>query len=251
MVYAAVSNSHGDQLFRGAQLYGINATNGQEVWSVDGFFLAGLASADGELVGVNAYDNQLYALGMGPSKTTVTAPDSGVTTATSITITGTVTDLSAGSQQQAVAANFPNGLPCVSDASESQFMDAVYEQQPMPTNVTGVPVTIDVVDPNGNYVHLGTATTDASGFYSFAVNTSQLGAGPGKYTVIATFPGSNSYYASYSETAFTVAPLSTAAPTATPTSVATLYFVPAVVAIIVIIIVGFAVLAVLALRKRP
>ena len=68
---------------------------------------------------LNAYDNQIYAYGMGPSKTTVTAPDVGVTTATPVTITGTVMDISAGSQQNAVAANFPNGLPCVSDASMS------------------------------------------------------------------------------------------------------------------------------------
>ena len=29
-------------------------------------------------------------------------------------------------------------------------MEAVYEQQPMPTNVTGVPVTLTVTDSNGN-----------------------------------------------------------------------------------------------------
>ena len=75
---------------------------------------------------------------MGPSKTTVNAPQVGVTTATPVTITGTVTDISAGAQQKAVAANYPNGLPCVSDASMTQFMEAVYEQQPMPTNITGV-----------------------------------------------------------------------------------------------------------------
>ena len=72
---------------------------------------------------LNAYDNQIYAYGMGPSTTTVTAPDIGVTTATPVTITGTVMDISAGSQQNAVAANFPHGLPCVSDASMTQWME--------------------------------------------------------------------------------------------------------------------------------
>ena len=54
-------------------------------------------------------------------------------------------------------ANFPNGLPCVSDASMTQWMEYVYEQQPEPTNVTGVPVTLTAIDPNGNFVTLGTA----------------------------------------------------------------------------------------------
>ena len=98
---------------------------------------------------------------MGPSKTTVTAPNIGVTTSTPITITGTVTDISAGSQQDAVAANFPNGLPCVSDASMTQFMEAVYMQQPMPTNITGVPVTLYVLDSNNNYRSIGTTTSNA------------------------------------------------------------------------------------------
>ena len=65
-------------------------------------------------------------------------------------ISGTVTDVSAGASQEAVAANFPNGLPCVSDASMTQFMEYVYEQQPKPTNMTGVPVTLTAIDSNGN-----------------------------------------------------------------------------------------------------
>jgi hypothetical protein len=71
-----------------------------------------------------------------------------------------------GSKQEAVAANFPNGLPYVSDASMTGFMEAVYEQQEMPHNITGVPVTISVTDSNGNYRTIGTTTSDASGFFS-------------------------------------------------------------------------------------
>ena len=40
-------------------------------------------------------------------------------------------------------------------------------QQPHPTNTTGVPVTLTAIDPNNNFVTLGTATSDASGYYSF------------------------------------------------------------------------------------
>ena len=151
--------------------------------------------AYGIMTMINAYDNQIYAYGMGPSKTTVTAPNVGVTTATPITITGTVTDISAGSQQQAVAANFPNGLPCVSDASMSQFMESVYMQQPMPTNMTGVPVTLSVIDSNGNYRQIGTTTTDRQRNFSFTW-TPDI---PGTYTVTATFAGSEAYYGSSAE----------------------------------------------------
>ena len=107
-------------LFHGAQQLALNITNGNVVWSIDAFDVTSApAVSDGIATTLNAYDNQIYAYGMGPSKTTVTAPDIGVTTATPVTITGTVTDISAGAQQNAVAANFPNGLPCVSDASMS------------------------------------------------------------------------------------------------------------------------------------
>ena len=130
----------------------MNCTTGKLVWSIDAFDVDGRpVTAYGIMTLINAYDNQIYAYGMGPSATTVSAPSVGVTTATPVTITGTVMDISAGSQQEAVAANFPHGLPCVSDASMSQFMEDVYMQQPMPTNTTGVPVTLTVIDPNHNY----------------------------------------------------------------------------------------------------
>ena len=67
--------------------------------------------------------------------------------------------------------NFPNGLPCVSDASMTQFMEAVYEQQPMPTNTTGVPVTLYVLDSNNNYRSIGTTTTNAKRFLQLHLET--------------------------------------------------------------------------------
>ena len=97
----------------------------------------------------NGYDGQIYGYGMGLAKRRLQPLTSALQLATPITITGSVTDISAGASQEAVAANFPNGLPCVSDASMRQFMEAVYEQQPMPTNITGVPVSLFVIDANG------------------------------------------------------------------------------------------------------
>jgi hypothetical protein len=238
-------------LFRGAQEVALNLTDGQPIWSILGFDVQAIpAISDGVLITLNDYDNQVYATGMGPSETSVTAPDIGVTTATPITITGTVMDTSAGSQQQAVAANFPHGLPCVSDASMTQWMEAVYEQQPMPTNVTGVPVTLSVIDSNGNNRPIGTTTTDASGLYSYTW-TPDI---PGNYTLTATFAGTQSYYGSSAQTAFYASsPPATPAPTATPiTGLATASEVTyGIVAAVIAIIIAIAIVGLLLLRKKP
>lgn len=252
-VYVMGGHEYSPPLFTGAEIYCLNANTGKEVWSVLEFPDSNnpsTALADGILTVPNAYDNQIYAFGQGPSKITVTAPQVGVTTSTPVTITGTVMDVSAGSKQEAVAANFPNGLPCVSDASMSQFMEAVYEQQSMPTNITGVAVTMSVLDSNGNYRTIGTTTTNALGDFALTWTPDITG----NYTVTATFAGTGAYYGSSASTAFNaVSPAPTAPPTATPlTGIATENAVMYVgIAIIVVIIVGIAVVSVLILRKRP
>jgi hypothetical protein len=246
ILFVPEGHEYSPPLFHGAQQLAINITDGQLVWSIMSFDVTNApAIADGIMTVLNAYDNQIYAYGMGPTKTTVSAPSVGITTATPVTITGTVLDISAGVSQQGVAANFPNGLPAVSDASMSDWMQFVYMQQPCPANVTGVPVTISAIDPNGNYVTLGNTISDGSGFYSFTVDTSQLGAGPGKYTIIATFAGSDSYYPSSSEAAFTVMEEPAATPSPTPAAQAPVgtYFIASTIAIIVaIVIVGILIL---------
>jgi hypothetical protein len=168
-----------------------------------------VATADGVLIYWNDYDAQIYAVGQGPSQLTVTAPDTAAPFGTSVMIKGTVTDVSAGTQQSAIKADFPNGVPAVSDASMSQWMEYVYMQKLKPSNVTGVPVSIDAVDSNNNVRHIGDTTTDSSGVFSFQYTPDIVG----KYTVTATFAGSNSYYGSSSETNFAVDP---AHPTASP-----------------------------------
>ena len=198
VAYLPVGHEYNPPLFHGAQVIAINLTNGNLTWSELDFSVESTSIAQGILVSRNAYDNQLYAMGKGPSATTVTAPNIGVTTATPITITGTVMDVSAGASQDAVKANFPNGLPCVSDASQSHWMEYVYQQQPMPSGTTGVPVTLSVIDSNNNFRTIGTTTSDASGHYAFTW-TPDI---PGNYTLIASFGGSNSYYGSTAETSF-------------------------------------------------
>jgi outer membrane protein assembly factor BamB len=240
-------------LFKGAFAAAVNATDGAEIWTLSDytgeFFGISFAMADGYNTWFNGYDNSVYSVGRGPSATTVTAPNVGLSFGTPIVIKGTVMDISAGTKQSQQAADFPNGVPCSSDASMKDWMGYVYQQQPLPTNFTGVPVTINVLDSNNNFRSIGTATTDATGTFRLTW-TPDI---PGNYTVIATFQGTNGYWPSYSEDGFNVmqAPAATTAPTPTPASAADLYFVPLSIGMIVAIVVIGALLAVLILRKRP
>ena len=90
------------------------------------------------------------------------------------------------------------------------WMAYVYKQFPFPTNPMGVDVSLDVVDSNSNFRNIGTATSDASGFYSMDWTHDITD----KYTLIATFAGSEAYCASYAEATFVVdeAPEPTPAP---------------------------------------
>ena len=199
--------------------------------------------ADGILTYWNNYDHQLYAVGKGPSKLTVEAPLAAITLGDSLVIQGTVTDVSPGTQQSEQALRFPNGVPAVSDAIESEWMAYVYMQKPKPTNTTGVTVTLEVIDANNNRRPIGTATSDSSGVFSFQWEPDI----EGKYTVIATFPGSESYWPSFSEASFAVdeappaiPPDTTAEPTNPPYE---LYTIGAAIAIIIAIaIVGLLIL---------
>ncbi len=236
-------------LFHNAQQLAINTTNGQVVWSIDAFDVTSApAISDGIMTTLNAYDNQIYTWGKGPTAMTVTAPDVGVTTATPITIRGAVIDKSAGTQQQAQVANFPNGVPAVSDESQTAWMEYVYMQQPMPTNTTGVSIIISVIDSNGNSRQIGSTTSDASGMFSLTWTPDITG----PYTVIASFPGSESYYSSSAETSFYA---SEPAPTASPYPQVSfppteMYIAAAAVGIIIAVAIVGAVLL-LAIKKRP
>ncbi len=211
---------------------------------------SGPAISDGVMTAFNSYDNQIYTYGTGPTQTTVSAPSVGVTTATPITISGTITDISAGSKQEAVAANFPNGLPCVSDTSMTQWMESVYMQQSIPANSTGVTITISVIDSNNNYRIIGNTTSNLYGTYRGLTWTPDI---PGKYTVIASFAGTQSYYGSTAQTHFHASAIpATPAPTATPAaSMADTYFVPAIAGLFVLIIIVLALIVMMMLRKRP
>jgi hypothetical protein len=129
----------------------------------------------------------------------------------------------------------------------SDWMEYVYMQKPKPTDVTGVEVVVTVYDPNGNSYEVGTATSDASGMFSCAFTPSV----PGKYTIIATFAGTEGYYGSYAETAINVeeAPEPTAEPTPTPAPMTDAY-VLGIGAGSIIAIIAIGLVIILMLRKR-
>ena len=245
----AATNEHtpNDPLWRGSKLFAINATTGEQIWNISSW-MPGPIAASGFVLGINNYDGELYNFGKGPSQTTVDAPMTATQLGQSIVIRGAVTDISPGTEQDELAKRFPNGVPAVSDASMTDWMEYLYMQQAKPMDATGVAVTISVVDANGKYREIGTAASDADGFYSLNW-TPDI---EGKYTIYASFTGSESYWPSHAVSAFSVDPVH-ATPTPQPTqppSTADLYFVPAIAGLFVaIIVVGL--LTILVLRKRP
>ncbi len=222
-----LEHSANNPIPRGGPYACVNATDGSEIFRVNGLLRltrwgGNPVMGDSIIAGFDTYDLQIYAIGKGPSALTVSASPKVQAQGSSVLIEGKVTDISPGTQKSTIQMRFPNGVPAVSDASQSQYMLYVYKQFEMPTNTTGVPVTIAVIDANGNYREIGTATSDSTGAYSF----SWMPDISGKYTVLATFTGSDAYYGSYDQTAFVVDEAhATAPPQATPEpSAADLYF---------------------------
>ncbi|MFA7080078.1 MAG: PQQ-binding-like beta-propeller repeat protein, partial [Candidatus Bathyarchaeia archaeon] len=252
-VYIGTTEHSPDQpLYKNGMYACMNATTGEEIWKITGMGTGMYVGqydivADGYFIYLNIYDMQIYTMGKGPSKLTVDAPLAAVSEGQSLIIRGTVTDIAAGTTQKEQAARFPNGVPAVSDESQSAWMEYVYMQQPKPIDATGVDVSIAVIDANNNYRIIGTAVSDASGTYSLNW-TPDI---PGKYTVIATFDGNNAYYGSSAQTYFAVDEVeATPAPTETPPSVADQYFIPAIAGIFVLIIIVLVLLVIMMFKKK-
>ena len=241
-----------DPMPRGAPFVCINATTGEKIWSIAGMFRqtdwgGSAVMGDSIIATMDTYNQKIYAIGKGPSATTVSASPKVSVYGSSILVEGLVTDISPGAEEYDRTARFPNGVPAICDDNMSEWMLYVYKQFARPADVLGVDVTISVLDPNGNYYDVGTATSDANGFYSATFDP----AVPGKYTIYATFAGTNGYYGSISETAINVenAPEATPPPTEPPASVADLYLLPSTIGIIVaIVVVGL--LLFLMIKKR-
>jgi outer membrane protein assembly factor BamB len=223
-------------LTRGNKVFAIDDQTGKEIWSISGY-MSLRAIADGYLLGYNGYDTCIYCFGKGQTATTVEAPMTAITAADSVVIQGTVTDQSPGA----------TGTPAIADEYMTPWMEYLYMQQPCPTNATGVEVTLDAIDPNGNYIHIGNTTSDAYGNFGYAWTTPDI---PGKYAIIATFAGSESYYASYAETYAVVSQAPAATPTPTPAADTTMTIIGTGVGTGIAVIIAIAIAVVLILRKK-
>jgi hypothetical protein len=224
----------------------INCTDGTEVWKISDYACTTLQPvADGFFISFNSFDDSIYCIGKGPSATTVSASPKVSVHGSSVLVEGTVIDKSGGTTQDVITTRFPDGLPAMSDDSQEAWMEYAYQQQVKPADATGVEVSISVLDPNGNVYEVGTTTSNDMGFFSYAF-TPEV---PGKYTVYATFSGSEAYYGSSAETAINVesAPAATPAPTPTPAPMTDTYVLGIGSAILIAVIIGFALLL---LRKR-
>jgi outer membrane protein assembly factor BamB len=195
-VYAPTGEHTPVQPFwKGHALHCINASTGDGVWSIRGLFMAP-AIADGHALTTNAEDNRLYCFSKGPSATTVSIQNDMITHGDSVLVKGMVTDESPGMKSSDLTARFPNGVPAIADEYMTPWMEYLYMQQQCPEDAEGVEVVLETLDPNGNYYEIGRTTSDTNGAFGCVVDPPV----PGKYKIIATFEGSESYFSSTAST---------------------------------------------------
>ena len=228
-IYISGGHLYSPPMYKGSKLYCVDALTGELIWDVLAFDpTAAPAIADGYIVDFNSYDCQIFCYGKGQSATTISAPDTAVPFGAKVLIQGTVTDQSPGQTCLGIPAA---GTPAISDDSMSPWMEYLYQQQPKPTNATGVVVHLTAYDPNGNSQDIGTTTSTADGKYGVTWTPPVSGT----YYVTATFEGSNSYYGSEDSTylavgSAAVSPAPTSTPTSTPTATPTATPTPTAIA---------------------
>jgi hypothetical protein len=247
---------------RDAKIYCVDAETGKLYWALSNWPSSAPIISDGRIICYDILDGSIYCYGMGTSATTVSAPQTAPALGEFVTITGTVTDdtptgrlnTNAAGTSRYNSLNVPQagdydfvlrGTPAISDADQDAWMEYMFHQRSMPANAKGVEVTLDAIDPNNNYVHLGTVTSDSASNFGLSWQPEV----PGTYQIIATFAGSAAYGPSYSTTYMTVGE---AAPTpATPEPAAPLppfemYTLYATIAMIIAV----AIATLLILRKK-
>jgi hypothetical protein len=202
-VIFAPNTEHSPTLsYRGERMNAIDINTGKALWTLNGYY-SPTAIAFGIFTATEQTSGEMYAFGKGETKTTVAVQNDVYTKGSTVLIKGTITDQSPAQK----------GTAAISDASMTAWMEYKHRQMPIPGNATGVPVTLTAVDSAGNPTTIGTVTSDMTGNYAYAW-TPQT---EGTYMIIASFMGSESYYASYEETPIAVTAAPSPAPTATPT----------------------------------
>lgn len=186
----------------------VDIATGREDWilsSYGGFHSTSpdvMIAASHYMIQLDNYDQQLYCIGRGPSKTTVTTgmAENGTNAGGNIVIEGTVMDTAAGTTQDQQLGRFPYGIAAVADTYVDEWMEYVYMNRPRP-QVTGVPVQLSVIDATGTETAIGTTASDSTGYFHFLYTSEK----EGTYTLVARFNGSAAYYPSSAKTVFSIA----------------------------------------------
>jgi outer membrane protein assembly factor BamB len=188
---------------RGNRLFCMDANTGKAVWNVSGA-IRPTAIAEGYLVGRSEYDGYMYVFGKGKSETSVMVGPKVIPKGSGVVIEGTVLDMSPAQA----------GTPAIADKDMSAWMNYKHMQRLEPgttpnydtwgtdVDVTGVPVELRVVHPNGNEEWISTVTSDGQGVFGHEWTPPS----EGLYRIIANFTGSSSYWPSKAETVLSVGP---------------------------------------------
>jgi hypothetical protein len=225
---------------RGWGMICLDAATGEFQWKLSGTRMQAGASAEGYLTAASNYDGTMYVLGKGESKTSISGPSTAVSKGGSIVLTGKVLD-----QSPISLGKTAGGIACVADESMSLWMDYNYLQLPIDgiyrnETVKGVMVVLTAENDNGDVIYIGEAYTDSSGTFSYLWKPEEIG----KYTVTATFMGSNAYGLSSDTTAIGVVE-ATASDSNNQPNFALYIAISTIVMVIVVLLVGF-----LLLRKK-
>jgi len=247
LITSISEHSPSSPLWRSPGLKCFNITTGELQWELP-MWASSIKTMDGMLTAFNLYDGQVYCIGKGPSATTVSAPQDVPALGSSVTLTGTVTDQTPTGRRNInnLMAFTLKDTPAISDADMEAWMQYKFQGQGKPVNAKGVNVTLTAIDPNNNFITIGTTTSDITGHYGVVWQPEV----PGTYQIIATFAGSNSYYGSSAITYMGVgqapaAPIEGPQPEPYP-PVATYVLYAAIAIIVAVAIVGL-----LLFRKKP
>jgi len=222
---------------RGAPFLCLNATDGTLIWEINGAFRqsqwAGQAIiGDSIIATMDVYDQQIYAIGKGPSEMTVSVSNAVPTAGSTVLVTGTVMDVSPGTQSDNLRMRFPKGVPAVGDESMSEWMLHLYKQFAQPMDVKGIDITVYAYNGDG-MIPIGTTESDSRG--SFSIDWTPEKAGT--YAIWAYFEGTAAYYGSDAKADIKVL-AAPEAPPAVETPPYGWYILGAAIAIIVVVLVS-------------
>ncbi len=96
---------------RGGPYICLNATSGDEIWRVNGMYRqtrwgGNAIMGDSIIATMDTYDQRIYAVGKGPSETTVTASPKVSVLGSTVQIEGMVTDVSPGTSSDILGPSF-------------------------------------------------------------------------------------------------------------------------------------------------